>query len=230
MVIPDNSEPGPLPSGSFVLCLVIGVAFGLGMSWCAILMVWVVAPFFAPLLLGLLVVGTLIAGIAAGRVNWPYLSAWQILLLATVLWSASIAVPYTALVGELYLRVSVPPVPDDAVAPKTRARPLSGGTTFGPAPGFVVEYTTVLPPAEARAAVQDALPDHMSLQIQNGYLYAVPSRTEIQALFTATETGTHVKLGHFKAYSSALPVLMLLANWAGILLMALWPKLRKARN
>jgi len=194
--------------------MVIGAAVGLFTTVSLLLGVWLVAAFFAPLMLVVLVASVATARSAAKRLELPSLGWSQIILIAVVSWPISAALPYAALIGEVNIRIDLPPLPSDATSVRIRATPLSGGSLHGPAPGIVAEYWT--PRAEDSAKSDLVALLRMPVNFQEEHLHAIPNPHQAQAVAKAEGSGTRVKLGVFGDYTSALPWLMFLAGWGWI--------------
>lgn len=214
--IPDSrtsmGKEGQASEG--VIATVVGVAIGLFVTVSLLLSVWLVAPFFAPLLLIVLVGSVAAARSAAKRLELPCQQWWKIILVAAISWPISAAVPYAALIGEVNIRIDFPSLPSDAKSVKIRATPLSGGSMHGPAPGIVAEYWT---PRSHDDAMNDLVAFlSMPVNFQEEYLRAIPNPHQAQAVAKAEGTGTRVKLGVFGDYTSALPLLMFFAGWGWI--------------
>ena len=199
--------------------MVIGVAVGLFTTVSMLLSVWLVAPFFHTLLL-LLLAGSALAGtVAAKRLRLPRLRWWAIILVILVSWPVATILPYATLVGEVHLRVELPPLPPDATKVEIRASPLAGGTSSGPAPGFVAEYWTPLSLDLALNSLMATLP--MEINRHEDYLYAIPNPDQAQVVIAADGSGSRVKVGVFGDYTSALPWSMFLGAWICIAVMFL---------
>ena len=206
-------------AGAAVTATVIGVSIGLFTTVSLLLGVWIVAPFFGPLLLIALIGSVAAARSAAKRLDLPRLGWWQIFLFAVISWSIAAALPYAALIGELRLRIDLPPLPSDATNVTVRATPLSGGSMDGPAPGIVAEYWVPRPQDAARSDLVAVLP--MPVHFHAERLYAIPDPRQVQAVTKTEGTGTRVKVGIFGDYTSALPWLMFLAGWGWIVIIFL---------
>jgi len=206
-------------AGEAVTATVIGVAIGLFTTVSLLLSVWIVAPFFAPLLLIALVGSVAAARSAAKRLDLPCFGRWQIILVAAISWSIAATLPYAALIGELKLRIDLPPLPSNATNVRVRATPLSGGSMHGPAPGIVAEYWTPRPQDTARSDLVALLP--MPVNFQQERLSAIPDPHRVQVVAKAEGAGTRIKLGVFGDYTSALPWLMFLAGWGWIVIILL---------
>jgi len=206
------SRPGQ--ANDAVTAMVVGVAVGLFTTVSLLLGVWLVAAFFAPLLLVVLVGSVAAARSAAKRLALPRLEWSQIILIALVSWPISATLPYAVLKGEVNIRVDIPPLPSDATSVRIRATPLSGGSMHGPAPGIVAEYWT--PRSEDSAKTDLVVLLRMPVNIQEEHLYAIPNPHQAQVVAKADGSGTRVKLGVFGDYTSVLPWLMFFAGWAWI--------------
>jgi hypothetical protein len=198
---------------------IIGVAAGLFTTVSLLLGVWLSAPFFAPLLLVVFVVSVAKARSAAKRLQLPRLEWSQIVLVAVVFWPIAATLPYAALIGEVNLRIDLPPLPSDATNVTIRATPLSGGSMHGSAPGIVAEYWTPRSQDAAKSDLVAILP--MPVNFQEERLSAIPNPHQVQAVAKAEGVGTRVKLGVFGDYTSALPWLMFFAGWGWIVIIFL---------
>lgn len=206
----------PRQAGNAAIATVIGMAVGLFTTASLLFGVWLVAPFFAPLLLVVLIVSAVTARSAAKRLNLPGLYWPQIVLVALVAWPISIALPYAFLAGEVHLRIDLPPLPADATSVHIRASPLSGNTMYGPAPGIVAEYWTPNSQDAAKSDLVALLP--MQVHFQDERLYATSNPNQAQILAKPEGSGTRVKLGVYGDYTSALPWFMFLIGlgWVAI--------------
>jgi hypothetical protein len=209
-----GSMSRPRQASDAVTATVIGMAAGLFTTVSLLLSIWLLAPFFAPLLLVVLVGSVVAARSAAKRLELPGLQWWQISFVAIVSWPIAATLPYAALIGEVNFRIDVPPLPSDATSVTIRATPLSGGSIDGPAPGIVAEYWTPRSLDAAKSDLVARLP--MPVNFHEEYLHAIPSPHEAQAIAKAEGGGTRVKLGVFGDYTSALPWLMFFAGWGWI--------------
>ena len=198
---------------------VIGVAVGLFTTVSLLLGVWLAAPFFAPLLLAVLVGSVVAARSAAKRLKLPSLKLWQIILAAIVSWPVAAALPYAAMVSEVNIRIDFPPLPTDATRVTVRTTPLSGGVIHGPAPGIVAEFWTPHSPDATKSDLAAFL--HIPVNFQEERLHAIPNPHQAQAVVKHEGGGTKVKVGVFGDYTSALPWLMFAAGWGWVVIIFL---------
>jgi len=201
-------ERGPI---NRAVATIIGIAMGLFVTVPSIFSFWIVLPFAFLPLLGIAVLSTTFGILAARGIPLPRLG-WRGLIAALLLLPSAVFAPYAGIVGELYYRVDRPSLPSDWGAVYWRPSPLSGGTSSGPAPGFIAEHYTPLDPDAAMESLRQAIGEGMTIHRATEYLYAIPDPDTLQVLLKREGSGSYFKIGVYGNYRSALPGLIVAAG------------------